>query len=412
MKIDDLLSRIDEREQHLSLVDSASSDGWAPTVAWDPVAVLQLTDDDMNDAIERIESFVHEQQNQGRLVIGYMSYDFGAKLHDVTLSIDDDLKTSLLLLYSFEDWIVFDDITPTFHDTSGTLMQSVTAIMGRRTRSGQTPLYTKQLSPVMTRDQYASAYQSVKSYITAGDVYQVNLTHRLHGIARASGLDIYRRTAQDSQANYRSYIRGDDGDVISMSPERFVRIKRGVIETSPIKGTRARGVTPAEDDELRDDLLANEKDTAELNMITDLMRNDLGEVCEVGSVKVINERVLIAYPTLWHAHSTIRGNLLASMSPIRALTTLLPGGSITGCPKKRAIEIIDKLEMTRRGVYTGSIFVIQPDGTLDSSIAIRTMIKKENDVYVSVGGGIVYDSDEQAEYDESLQKAAVFTVHT
>lgn len=411
IRLDDVLSRLDERERYVSLIDSATSDGWTPMLAWNPVEVLHIVDGDAGRAAQQIESFVDTQQTQGRLVIGYMSYDFGAYLHGVSLRTLDDLATPLALLYSFDDWITFENNAIAIHDVSGIFQQSVDEIMRRQPRDVPAPIYTKPLSPTLTREQYSSAYEKVKSYITAGDIYQANLTHQLHGTTSVDGLDIYRRTAKNSQANYRSYIRGPEHDVISISPERFVSIADNVIQTTPIKGTRPRGKTSDEDELLRADLLTNEKDMAELNMITDLMRNDLGEVCEVGSVKVIDERILTAYPTLWHAHSTIRGTLAESVSPIRALMTLLPGGSITGCPKKRAIEIIDELEATRRGIYTGSIFVIQPDGALDSNIAIRTMIKKQNNVYVSVGGGIVYDSDKQDEYDESLQKAAVFTSH-
>jgi len=411
LQLDDVLSRLDEREHHISVLDSTTSDGWTPTLAWNPVEVLDIVAGDAGRAAQQIESFIDAQQKQGRLVVGYMSYDFGAYLHDVSLRTPDDLAMPLALLYSFDDWMTFEDNTIAIHDASGIFQQSVEEIMRRQPRGVPTRLYTKPLSPTLSREQYSSAYQKVKSYITAGDIYQVNLTHQLHGMTNVDGRYIYRWTAKNSQANYRAYIGGSEHDVISISPERFISIADNVIQTTPIKGTRPRGKTTDDDVLLRDDLLTNEKDMAELNMITDLMRNDLGEVCEVGSVKVSDERVLTAYPTLWHAHSTIRGRLSKTVSPIRALMTLLPGGSITGCPKKRAIEIIDELEVTRRGLYTGTIFVVQSDGTLDSNIAIRTMIKKQNDVYVSVGGGIVYDSDEQDEYDESLQKAAVFTSH-
>lgn len=408
LQLDDVLARLTEHEQYVTVFDSATSGGWTPTVAWNPSERFELAYDQTADITASIEAFVTSQQKANRLLIGYLSYEVGATLHGVQLRTNDDLKTPMVLIYSFDNWMTFENKKSTLHTVSPHFNSEVIDIMHRQPRPHHPNIYRKGLSPVWSRGAYDQAYVQVKDYIRAGDVYQINLTHRLQGSSDASGLDIYRHVAAASEADFRAYISGPDFEVISMSPERFVHIREGVIETSPVKGTRPRGVTPEQDEMIRIDLATNPKDNAELNMITDLMRNDLGAICRVGSIKVTEERILSAYPTLWHAHSTIRGELSSTTSPIAALVALMPGGSITGCPKKRAIEIINELEEERRGIYTGSIFTMQPTGELDSNIAIRTMIKKDDTVYLSVGGGIVYNSDEQDEYNESLQKAQVF----
>ncbi len=406
ISLDSILARLDEHEKYITALNSNTANGWQPTVAWNPKEVFEVSKYDA-DLTGHLESFVASQQQAGRIVIGYLSYDFGCAEHNVTLITDDDLHTPIVFAAAFDNWITFVDDSATLH-CDDKFHQEVKAIMSRPPLPVSERLYSKPLSPVLSQDAYNKAYKKVHQYIEAGDIYQANLTHRLEGTTKLSGIDIYRHLSPSSGADFQSYIGGDRFDVISMSPERFIRIGDNVIETSPIKGTRPRGTTPQEDASIEMDLRENTKERAELDMITDLMRNDLGVVAEIGSVKVIDERVLTAYPTLWHAHSLIRARLRADVSPIAALAALMPGGSITGCPKKRAMEIIDELEVKRRGIYTGAVFVVQPTGELDSNIAIRTMIKQGEDVYLSVGGGIVYDSDQSDEYQESLQKAASF----
>jgi para-aminobenzoate synthetase component 1 len=408
LQMDELLSRLDDNEHNISVLGAATANGWTPTIAWNPVNTFKIRHNQITDATSDTESFINNEQTAGRLCIGYLSYDFGRIAHNVNATTDDDIQTPVALIYSFDNWITFDDLVSKVHG-SDEFNEHIKHIMNRKPRTNPSEIYSKRLSPAWSRDAYNAAYVRVHDYIKAGDIYQVNLTHRLEGTASASGIDIYRRVSNVSNANFQSYIAGPDFEIISASPERFVRISNGLIETSPVKGTRPRGKNPVDDEALRADLETNPKDHAELDMITDLMRNDLGVVSDIGTVHVVDERVLTAYPTLWHAHSTIQGTLRTDISPIAALASLMPGGSITGTPKKRAIEIIDELEQHRRGLYTGSIFVVQPNGDLDSNIAIRTMIKKSERVYLSVGGGIVYDSAQSDEYEESMQKAAVFT---
>jgi len=260
----------------------------------------------------------------------------------------------------------------------------------------------------ITEKAYKNAYLKIKDYIKAGEIYQINLTHRLKGKTTASARYLFTKVAATNPVDFLSYMEGPNFQILSASPERFIKIKNRNIETYPIKGTRPRGKTTTQDRKLAKDLLENAKEAAELNMITDLLRNDLNEVCTSGTVKVTIHRKLQKNPTVWHTFSKIIGRLIPEISTVEALLSMLPGGSIAGCPKKRAIEIIDELEPTTRGIYTGTIGIIEPNGDLDFSIAIRTIIKKNATLYLQVGGGIVYDSTEHAELRETYDKAKSF----
>ncbi|HYQ25569.1 MAG TPA: bifunctional anthranilate synthase component I family protein/class IV aminotransferase, partial [Polyangiaceae bacterium] len=195
-----------------------------------------------------------------------------------------------------------------------------------------------------------------------------------------------------------------DHQIVSTSPERFLKLGNGSVETRPIKGTRPRGKTPAEDDALRAELLESAKEDAELSMIVDLLRNDLGKVCRPGSVRVLEHKRLEAYQNVYHLVSTVKGELDPGLDAVDLLRATFPGGSITGCPKIRAMEIIDELEPVRRHIYTGSIGYLGFDGTMDLSIAIRTATFTGGKVVFSVGGGIVFDSDPASEFEETLHK--------
>ena len=197
-----------------------------------------------------------------------------------------------------------------------------------------------------------------------------------------------------------------DLQILSASPERFIKTDGKMIHTYPIKGTVARGKTPEEDEAQRQILLNSEKEKAELNMITDLLRNDLGKISKTGSVNVVEHRVARPFPSIWHSYSHVQGEL--AVSPVEALLSMVPGGSITGCPKIRAMEIIHELEWCKRGIYTGTIGMIEPNGDLDFNIAIRTLIKEKTKLYLQVGGGLVYDSELDLEWEEIFNKARPF----
>ncbi len=258
-----------------------------------------------------------------------------------------------------------------------------------------------------TRDDYLVAVRRAKEYIAAGDIYQVNLSQRFTTDLKISPFELYMRLRMRNPAPFAAYLNFDDVAIVSSSPERFLLYSEETrsVHTRPIKGTRPRGATPEEDRKLANELLNSEKDRAELLMIIDLERNDLGRVCEIGTVRVPELIVLEKYATVYHLVSTVVGKLPPDKDRIDLLKATFPGGSITGAPKIRSMEIIDELEPTKRSVYTGAIGYLCCTGNMDVNIVIRTFIINNGKGYFQVGGGIVADSEPEAEYQETLDKA-------
>ena len=255
-----------------------------------------------------------------------------------------------------------------------------------------------------THQEYVAAVEKARQYIIAGDIFEVNLSQRFETELSITPFELYQRLKQINPAPFACYLDFNQVTVVSASPERFLRVQGDRVETRPIKGTRPRGKTPDEDETLANDLLNSSKDRAENIMIVDLERNDLGRVCRFGTVKVTELALLEVFPTVFHLTSTIEGRLRDGLNSIDLLKATFPGGSITGAPKVRAMEIIDQLEPTRRSLYTGSIGYLGFNGDLDLNIAIRTFLIKGNTAYFQVGGAVVYDSDPEAEYQETLAK--------
>jgi para-aminobenzoate synthetase component 1 len=255
-----------------------------------------------------------------------------------------------------------------------------------------------------TRDEYERAVQRVRDRIRAGDVYQVNLAQRFAGRSDAPPAELYAKLRAASPAPFSALVELGDLAVVSASPEEFLRVRGGCVRTRPIKGTRPRASDAREDRRLADELVASEKDAAELVMIVDLLRNDLGRVCEPGSVVVPAPRVLEQHPTVWHASATIEGQLLAGRDVVDLLRASFPCGSVTGAPKIAAMRIIDELEPVRRGAFTGSVGWLGLEGDLHLSVSIRTIQVRGEHASFHAGGGIVWDSDPHAEYEETLAK--------
>jgi len=255
-----------------------------------------------------------------------------------------------------------------------------------------------------TRAEYLRAVARTKEYIAAGEIYQANLSQRLAAPLASRPLALFERLTGENPAPFAAYLETPDAAVVCCSPERFLQVRGRAVETRPIKGTRPRGRTPEEDRRLAAELLASEKERAENVMIVDLERNDIGRVCEFGSVHVPELFALESFATVHHLVSTVRGRLRREATALDCLRACFPGGSITGAPKVRAMEIIEELEPTRRGVYTGAIGYLCFSGDMDVNIAIRTVVVKEGTAYFQVGGGIVADSDPEAEYEETLDK--------
>lgn len=261
--------------------------------------------------------------------------------------------------------------------------------------------------PEMSSADYKSMVRKTINYIEAGDIYQANMTQRFRASLH-SGIDrlkLYRTLRRRNPATFASFIEFGDIAILSSSPERFLSLRNGKVETRPIKGTRPRGRNSTEDQSLSDELLASEKDRAENLMIVDLLRNDISRVCYPGSVKVPELWKLESYSTVHHLVSVVTGKMLADKSAVDLLRAAFPGGSVTGAPKIRAMEIIAELEPTARGPYCGALGYLGFDGSLDSSIVIRSYCIKGDDLTFQVGGGIVADSDPALEFEESLVKA-------
>jgi para-aminobenzoate synthetase component I len=257
-----------------------------------------------------------------------------------------------------------------------------------------------------THRAYLDAVQRVRDYIFAGDIFQANLSQRFEAPLRESPWSLYTRLRARNAAPFAAFLEGPDATVVSASPERFLRVDRsGSVETRPIKGTRPRGLGPEHDAALGRALTESAKDRAENLMIVDLMRNDLSRVCAPRTVRVSELFSLEHYATVHHLVSTVVGQLEPGQDPLSLLRAAFPGGSITGAPKLRAMEVIAELEPSQRGVYCGSIGYWSLTGELDTSIAIRTIVARDGRVYFSAGGGIVADSDPEQEYRETLDKA-------
>jgi len=271
------------------------------------------------------------------------------------------------------------------------------------------PAPPAELESNFTRERYLAAVKRAIEYIAAGDIYQVNLSQRFRATRVEHPFKTYLRLRKTNPAPFAAYLGFKEVQVLSSSPERFLRVDGRKVETRPIKGTRPRGKNKAEDERMRKELASSVKDRAELTMIVDLERNDLGRVCEYGSISVTRHAAIETYATVHHLVSTVEGALRPEVGVAELLRATFPGGSITGAPKIRAMEIIDEIEPTARSVYTGSIGYIRFDGNADLNIAIRTVLAGPQWLSFQVGGGIVADSNPEAEYQETLDKGrAIF----
>jgi para-aminobenzoate synthetase component 1 len=260
----------------------------------------------------------------------------------------------------------------------------------------------------LSRADYIAAVERAQRYIRAGDIYQVNLAHRLAARSGRSGWELWQSLSAVSPAPFSAYLNCGDLEVVSSSPELFLRLSGSHIQTRPIKGTRPRAADPTRDAQLSYELQTSAKEIAELIMITDLLRNDLGRVCEYGSVQAPELLRLERYPQVQHLVSTVEGCLRSDITHLTALANCFPGGSVTGAPKIRAMQIIDELEPVTRGPYTGCLGYLGFNRESQLSITIRTAICKKGWTSFHAGAGIVADSNPEAEYEETLAKAAGF----
>lgn len=271
--------------------------------------------------------------------------------------------------------------------------------------NGENGRAADSLTSNFTRREYRRIINKAKEYIGKGDIFQVNLAQRFSADLKINHFTLYKRLRESNPAPFGAFLNYKDLSVLSSSPERFTFVDDRYVETRPIKGTRPRYSDKIKDSLSINELRASEKDAAEHTMIVDVLRNDLGRVCEFGSIAVPELMVVESYKAVHHLVSTVVGKLRGGIGAVDLLRAGFPGGSITGAPKIRAMEIIEELEPHRRNIYTGAIGYISSNSKMDTSIAIRTITAVGNKAYLQVGGGIVADSNADAEYEETIDKA-------
>jgi len=346
--------------------------------------------------------------------IGYFAYDLGRRFEQLPTLAIADVDTPDLAI-GFYDWAVVVDHhqKQTFLIAAGrdertfARWDELLAIVQRKPEASAPPFAVlSRVASSWDRRDYERAFERVKAHIRAGDCYQVNLTQRFEARVQGDPWAAYLRLREINPAPFSAFLRFADAAVLSSSPEQFLRVRDGRVETKPIKGTRPRSRDPARDRALAAELEASAKDRAENVMIVDLLRNDLGKVCEPGSVRVTKLFDIERFASVHHLVSTIEGRLPRDRHVLDLLAACFPGGSITGAPKVRAMQIIEGLEPHRRGVYCGAIGYIGFDGNMDLNIAIRTLVQTAGRIYAWAGGGVVADSAVEAEYQETLDKAA------
>jgi para-aminobenzoate synthetase component 1 len=343
---------------------------------------------------------------------GYFAYDLKCFIEKLPEEAPDDIRLPDSVFGFYDSAVVYDHLKERAYLTAlspealAKLKKNISSVKAPRPGPACTGRgHPGELRSNFTKSSYMAAVNKAKDYIRKGDIYQVNLSQRFEARACMDPFVLYKRLRDLSPAPFAAYFDFGDGAVASSSPERFLLKHGDYVETRPIKGTRPRGTDAWQDAALEKELLMSAKDHAEHVMIVDLERNDLGRVSRYGSVRPSEFAVLERYSTVFHLVSTVSGRLRRGMGPIECLKAAFPGGSITGAPKIRSMEIIDELEPARRGIYTGAIGYISFDGKMDTSIVIRTFVIKGDKVYFQVGGGIVADSDPEKEYEETLDKA-------
>ena len=363
--------------------------------------------------IERVPEFAPFQGG----VIGYWGYDLGRHIEHIPVIAQSDTPVPEMYL-GFYDWVLsYDGLTEESRIISTGLPDSteskararLTEMLDRVqsisiVEMPRVPGANIWLESNETMKSYVRSVNKIKEYLEAGDVYQVNLSQRFHSSFDGDAWFLYESLRKENPSPFGAYLGFPEIQVLSASPEEFLRLEGRDVTTRPIKGTRPSGYGPEDDAYQSAALLASEKDRAENLMIVDLLRNDLGKVCSVGSVKVPRLFDVERHPTVTHLVSTVVGQLGSDLTAIDLLRACFPGGSVTGAPKIRAMEIIEELEPVRRGVYCGAIGYISFSGDMATSIAIRSLIITGGSIYLQVGGAVVADSVPQSEYQETLDK--------
>ncbi|MBP9853340.1 MAG: aminodeoxychorismate synthase component I [Candidatus Omnitrophica bacterium] len=432
-----LLLKAFEDQPYRFLLDSSLPDphrGRYSFFGFDPFKVYQHKNRSHFDQLKKEYSmYCFDQSSDDILpsgIVGFIGYDHGLHQENIPLKSIDDFNLPDCLFGFYDCIITVDHVFKKMHITSTGYPEQEPAKRLKRAQdrihfvkdrlnrfkkinvAGLTSdlVHTDtemELDCNFTKDQYINAVEKALGYIAKGDIYQVNLSQRFNVLKEpnADPLLLYQYLRRYSPSRFGVYFDGGPFQVISSSPERYLQLRDNVLQTQPMKGTRPRGKTPQEDARYRQEILSSEKDKAELLMITDLERNDLGRVCEYGSVKVRDMRTIEEYSTVFQTTSTVEGQLRTDKDMFDVLSACFPGGSITGCPKIKSMNIIEELEPTRRSIYTGAFGYIGFNRQMDFNILIRTILSYQDRYFFQVGGGIVAESVPEDEYEETLVKA-------
>jgi para-aminobenzoate synthetase component 1 len=387
--------------------------GGASRLAVEPAAVFRGGPEALEAALDWLEPF-RDGPADAALLVGWLAYDLGRSFETLPAAPPDEVPLAPVHLAAFRAHYRYDAASASGRvvgSDAGAVRSLAARIAEWSHRPPPPPAAPLPTPRARTSDAgFLAAVRRAQRYIRAGDVYQVNLSRRLDcAPVAAEGLPAqYDALAARAPAPFAAYLETADAAVLCNSPERFLRVAGGRVETCPIKGTRPRGRSEEEDLWLAKELVHSEKDRAEHVMIVDLERNDLGRVCRTGSVRVGELAALRSYATVHHLVSRIQGRLERPRDRVGLLRATFPGGSVTGAPKIRAMQIIDELEPARRGLYTGAIGYFDSAGDLDLAIAIRTAFATRGQLHLQLGGGIVADSDAEGELAETRSKGVAF----
>jgi len=426
-------------EPHVFFLDSSLYEdkrGRYSFIGFDPFEVFQGDrDGSLMDLKKRFLSFASFQREEFTPlscgIVGILGYEYGLRQENVLLRGKEGFNIPEMVFGFYDCILTLDHRDKKLYVTSSGLPEQEESARITRAEERLNYIVKKielrakassvfkefqgsdfsedvKFTSELSKAEYCGIVHKALDYITRGDIYQVNLSQRFSFDLNGKDIDvrnIYQSLRRLSPSSFSSYFNGGIFQIISSSPERFLKVKKNIVQTRPMKGTRPRGKDTRQDEALREEIINSAKDKAELLMITDLLRNDLGRVCEYGSVRVKDMRMIEEYATVFQATSAVEGVLRKDKDCFDVIKACFPGGSITGCPKIRALEIIEELEPIRRGIYTGSLGYMSFSGDMDFNILIRTLLVYQEKLYFHVGGGVVADSTPEGEYEETLVKA-------
>ena len=354
-------------------------------------------------------------------LVGYFSFEyFGYSEPSIRCDLEDENEFKDVDLMLFDKVIAFDNLSQKIYlianiklndieneyERAGHELEMIADLLRNGEKKKEPASRLKgDIKPLFDKERFCQMVEKAKNYIREGDIFQIVLSNRLSAPFEGSLLDTYRELRTINPSPYMFYFSGTDVEVAGASPETLVKLKDGILHTFPLAGTRKRGATPKEDEELEAELLKDEKELAEHNMLVDLGRNDLGRISEFGSVAVEKLRSIERFSHVMHIGSTVRGKIRDDKDALSAIEAVMPAGTLSGAPKIRACELIGKLEGNKRGIYGGAIGYIDFNGNMDTCIAIRLVYRKGDTVFVRSGAGIVADSVPELEFEECMNKA-------